>query len=69
MSIKPSEFSEETLKVLDFFDDELQFFDIKLDETVKSYTMSIWVYRDGEWYEDGMTTGQVDYLSNQVAVE
>ena len=28
MSIKPTEFSEETLAVLDLFDDEIQFFDI-----------------------------------------
>ena len=31
------------------FDDEIQFFDISFDETAKSYAVSIWVYRDGEW--------------------
>lgn len=69
MSIKPSEFSEETLKVLDLFDDELQFFNVKLNKTVKSYTMSVWVYRDGEWHEDGKTTGKIDFLSNQIAIK
>ena len=36
ISIKPTEFSEETLEVLDLFDDEIQFFDISLDENVSS---------------------------------
>lgn len=53
MTIKPSEFSKETQEVLDLFDDEIRFFDISLDETVKSYTISVWVYRDGTWNEDG----------------
>ena len=38
MYIRPSEFSEETREVLNLFDDEVQFFDIVLDETVKSET-------------------------------
>ena len=49
MYIKPSELSDETMEVLDLFDDEIQFFDISFDETVKSYAISVWVYRDGEW--------------------
>ncbi len=68
MSIKPSEFSEETLKVLDLFDDELQFFDIKVNDTAKSSTLSVWVYRDGEWHEDGRTYGEIEFLSNQIAI-
>ena len=68
MSIKPSEFSEETLKVLELFDDELQFFDIKVDETAKSHTIAVWVYRDGKWHEDGKTYGEIEFLSNQIAI-
>ena len=41
MYIKPSEFTEETREVLELFDDEVQFFDIVLDETVKSETSSM----------------------------
>ena len=37
MYIKPSEFTEETREVLDLFDDEVQFFDIVLDETGKGH--------------------------------
>ena len=68
MYIKPSEFSDETLEVLDLFDDEIQFFDISLDGSVKSHTISVWVYRDGEWIEDGKTSGNIDYLTGRIAV-
>lgn len=68
MSIKPSEFSEETKKVLEVFDDEIQFFDISLEETAKSHTMSVWLYQDGEWIESGGTTGGIDFLNGQIAI-
>ena len=68
ISIKPTEFSEETLEVLDLFDDEIQFFDISLDENVKSFEISVWVYRDGEWFEDGKTHGNNDFLGKRIAI-
>ena len=68
MYIKPSELSDETMEVLDLFDNEIQFFDISFDETVKSYAISVWVYRDGEWAEDGMTVGNIDHLTGRIAV-
>ena len=68
MYIKPSDFSDETLEVLDLFDDEIQFFDISFDETAKSYAISIWVYRDGEWVEDGTTAGNIDHVTGRIAV-
>ena len=68
MYIKPSEFTEETREVLELFDDEVQFFDIVLDETVKSETITVWVYRDGEWEESGKTTGPVDTLERRIAI-
>ena len=68
MYIKPSELSDETMEVLGLFDDEIQFFDISFDETVKSYAISVWVYRDGEWAEDGMTVGNIDHLTGRIAV-
>ena len=63
-----SEFTEETREVLDLFDDEVQFFDIVLDETVKSETITVWVYRDGAWEESGKTTGPVDMLERRIAI-
>ncbi len=68
MYIKPSKFSEETLEVLSLFDNEIQFFDLSVDETVKSFTMSTWVYHDGEWIEGGKTSGKTDFLSGRIAV-
>lgn len=68
MSIKPSEFSEETLEVLDLIDDEMQFFDISLDETVNSYTVAVWVYRNGKWHEDGKTYGEADFDDRRIAI-
>ena len=68
MYIKPSVFSEETTEVLNLFDDEIQFFDIAVDETVKSYAISIWVCRNGEWVENGMTVGNLDHLTGRIAV-
>ena len=50
------------------FDDEVQFFDIVLDETVKSETITVWVYRDGVWEENGKTSGLVDTLERRIAI-
>ena len=68
MYIKPSEFTEETREVLELFDDEVQFFDLVLDETVKSETITVWVYRDGEWQESGKTYGPVEKLERRIAI-
>ena len=68
MYIKPSEFTEETREVLGLFDDEVQFFDIVLDETVKSETITVWVYQDGTWEESGKTSGPVDTMERRIAI-
>ena len=68
MYIKPSEFSKETRNVLELFDDEVQFFDIVLDENIKSETINIWAYRDGAWEKIGKTYGPVEQLERRIAV-
>lgn len=68
MTIKPSEFSQETLDVLKLFDDEIQFFDIQLDDTAKSFSISIWQYQDEQWSEIGTTSGQAEFLGNRIAI-
>ena len=68
MYIKPSEFTEETREVLGLFDDEVQFFDIVLDENAKSETITVWVYRDGEWEESGKTSGPVEKQERRIAI-
>ena len=68
MTIKPSVFSEETEEVLSLFHDEIQFFDIKIDDTVKSYNMVLWVYQNGEWEEFGRTEGEAEFLGSRIAI-
>lgn len=68
MYIMPSQFSEETLEVLEVLDHEIQFFDISLNETAKSHTVSVWVYRDGQWHEDGKSYGETKFLGDRYAI-
>ncbi len=69
LSIQPSDFSKETLEVLKLWKDEVQFFDVSLDETVKSFSMSLWVYRDGQWHEDGQILGGREFLEDRIAIQ
>lgn len=69
MLIKPSEFSKETLDVLKLFDDEIQFFDIQLNDTAKSFSISVWQYQDEQWNEIGTTSGQTEFLGNRIAIK
>lgn len=66
-TIKPTEFSEETIKVLDLMDDEIMFFDYTVDETIKSTTIDAWVYKDGEWESVSRSYRNVSKADNQVA--
>lgn len=68
MIIMPSKFSEETQEVLKIFDDEVVFLDYTIDETVKSSSINLWFYKNGEWTEGGKTSGNVDSLENQIAI-
>lgn len=69
MIIKPGEFSEETKRVLDLFDDNIMFFDFVVDETVKSSTIDAWAYENSEWVNKGATSGNVDKAHNQIAIQ
>ena len=68
MYIAPTAFSEETLDVLELLGDDIQFYDLSLDGAAKSFAISLWVYRDGEWFEDGRIHGGVDSLSSRIAI-
>lgn len=68
MSIQPSEFSEETLEVLELFDDEIQFFDISYEPSAKYQKLSVWVYRDGQWKEEGKVLGEPERVKEKIAV-
>lgn len=47
MIIREREFSEETKKVLSMFEDEIVFFDYKVDESIKSMSIDIWTCENG----------------------
>lgn len=68
MIIGPSEFSEETQKVLTIVDDELAFFDYEVDETIRSQSIDIWQYKDGQWVSAGGSQGNLDERKGQIAI-
>lgn len=68
MTIKPSEFSEETQEVLKIMDDEISFFDYSVDETIKSMRIDIWAYENGKWTEAGYTYGNLKGSTGRIAV-
>lgn len=68
MSIQPSTFSQETTDILKLFDDEIQFYDIFLDESAKYRKISVWLYGNDGWYKAGETSGEVEYLDNRIAI-
>lgn len=65
--IKPTEFSAETKKVLALFEDDTMFFDFTVDDTIKSSTVTIWYYENGEWVNKGNSSGNIDKAGNQIA--
>lgn len=68
MTIKPSEFSEETQDVLKIMDDEISFFDYSVDETIKSMRIDIWAYEDGKWTGAGNSYGNLKGSTGRIAV-
>lgn len=68
MTIKPTEFSKETQEVLEVLDKNIIFLDCILDETVKSKSINLWFYKDGEWVEGGRTYGNTKYLKSKIAL-
>lgn len=49
MYIEKVKFSKETEQILSLVDEELLFFDYKLDNTIKSIKIDFWSYIDGNW--------------------
>ena len=69
MYIKPCEFSKETTEILDLFDAELRFFDLSLDDTVKSTAITVWIYQNGEWVDYGGTYGNADHQTARIGIQ
>jgi hypothetical protein len=68
MIIREREFSEETKKVLSMFEDEIVFFDYKVDESIKSMSIEIWTYENGEWIKEGAVFGNIESNNEQIAI-
>lgn len=52
--IKPSELSKETMDILKAVNGyDILFCDLELDDTVQSFEIKTWVYRNHEWQESG----------------
>ena len=69
MVVKPSEFSEETTQVIGILGDEILFFDFIVDDTVKSYSIGAFIYKDGSWQDYGSTSGIIDNVNNRIAIK
>jgi len=69
MYIKPSVFSEETQQILELLDEEITFFDIVLNDNVKSYAISLWIFNDGKWSEQGKILGDNSADAHRIAAK
>lgn len=68
MTIEPSTFSEETEQVLEIIDDELVFFDYEVSDLIRSVSVDLWNYENGEWVSVGKCYGNLDTREGQLAV-
>ena len=69
MVIKPSDFSEETMQVIDILGDDVLFFDFVVDDSVKSYSIEAFIYKDNDWQDYGYTSGNIDDTNNRIAIK
>ena len=68
MEVRPSEFSEETRKVLSILDGELAFFDYETDNTIRSMTVTLWSFEEGAWESVAFLADAIEVGEAQVAV-
>lgn len=70
MAIRPSEFSEETEDIIELIYDDVMFWDFKVNENVKGYSVSFWKYNQesSNWKSGGMLRGNIECLDNQIAI-
>ena len=68
MIIRESEFSEETKEVLSLINDEMVFFDYKVDKSIKSMSTDIWTCDNEEWTNGGAVLGNVESSNRRLAI-
>lgn len=68
MSLKPSQLSKETNEILDLFDDNIYFYDLSVNDKVKSITIQLWIYQENQWVESGNISGDLNYKEGRIAI-
>ena len=68
MTVKPSEFSDETQGVLQIIDNEIVFFDYQVSDLIRSVSVNIWNCVDGEWVSVGKSYGNLASREGRLAV-
>lgn len=69
LSIQPSLLSEETINILKVINEEnIVFYDLNLNDTIKSFVMNTWVYKNDEWQEMGLVQDNVDSSFNRIGI-
>ncbi|MEF2795520.1 MAG: hypothetical protein U0N62_08595 [Hydrogeniiclostridium sp.] len=68
MTVKPSEFTEETQNVLQIIDNEIVFFDYQVSDLIRSVSVNIWSCVDGEWVSVGKSYGNLASQEGRLAV-
>ena len=62
MTIKKAYFSKETRKLLSLFQDEIQFFDYKIDDSIKVVSIDLWEYNQNDWENIGNIFSDINDL-------
>lgn len=68
MSIKPSNFSNETNEILELINDQINFFDISFDKSAKYQKISAWIIKNGEWIEIGNNISEVNTPKERIGI-
>lgn len=68
MIIQQSKFSEETQEILQIIDNEIAFFDYETNETIKSMSIEVWTYKDGQWINSGGTHDDINAGKKRIAI-
>ncbi len=68
MTVKPSQFSEETQEVLQIIDDEIVFFDYQVSDLIRSISVDIWKFEHGQWVNAGKSYGNLAAKEGRLAV-
>lgn len=69
MTVQPAALSAETAQILEPFQNELLIFDVKPTEPIRSYTLNLWRYQDGEWQSSGASYGGIEFFKDRILLK